>query len=356
VPKRYDTGKVHKAELLATGWLKAPAHISRVGIQRYQRPDGAVQRELRRPEDVFHPDSLSSFAMVPVTLGHPPTLLDAASAATYQVGHMGEGIRQDGDKVLGLMLLVKQDAVEAVLDGVQQVSAGYDCDLDMTPGIWNGQPYDAIQKNIRGNHVALVARGRAGPDVRIHLDEADAVSVDVEENQEIQKGKHMTPEQIAALLKEQAEMKARLDSLTAALEQQKGRADSADALLQKEQKLRLDAESPARITALVAARVALAAKAAIIAPSLKMDELTDSEVRIQALEHFDSTYKESLKGRSAEYVQGVFETATRVKPEPSTVRVDVSDHFFTRTDGQKPIPDPAADFTAALEKLQERMR
>ena len=41
---------------------------------------------------------------------------------------------------------------------------------DETPGEWNGQPYDVIQRNIRINHLALVANARAGDSARLNLD------------------------------------------------------------------------------------------------------------------------------------------------------------------------------------------
>lgn len=44
---------------------------------------------------------------------------------------------------------------------------GYFCDYELTPGTFNGIHYDAVQRNIRGNHIALVEEGRMGSDVRV---------------------------------------------------------------------------------------------------------------------------------------------------------------------------------------------
>lgn len=53
-------------------------------------------------------------------------------------------------------------------DKQRQLSAGYRYDADMTAGVTpEGVPYDGIMRNIRGNHVALVEEGRAGPDVHV---------------------------------------------------------------------------------------------------------------------------------------------------------------------------------------------
>lgn len=56
------------------------------------------------------------------------------------------------------------------IDGVeskeqQEISCAYHYVADMTPGVFDGKSYDGVMRNIRGNHVALVAAGRAGPDV-----------------------------------------------------------------------------------------------------------------------------------------------------------------------------------------------
>lgn len=46
-----------------------------------------------------------------------------------------------------------------------ELSSAYGYRADMTPGVYQGVPYDGVMRDIRGNHVALVEVGRAGPDV-----------------------------------------------------------------------------------------------------------------------------------------------------------------------------------------------
>lgn len=59
-----------------------------------------------------------------------------------------------------------QEGIDLVESGEQrEISCGYHYDPDMTPGIFRGEKYDGIMRNIRGNHVAIVEEGRAGPDV-----------------------------------------------------------------------------------------------------------------------------------------------------------------------------------------------
>lgn len=47
----------------------------------------------------------------------------------------------------------------------KELSSAYSYTADMTPGVFEGIPYDGVMRNIVGNHVALVEIGRAGPDV-----------------------------------------------------------------------------------------------------------------------------------------------------------------------------------------------
>jgi Uncharacterized protein conserved in bacteria (DUF2213) len=66
------------------------------------------------------------------------------------------------------LVLWTKEGIDLIESGDQQeLSCGYNYDPDMTPGIFNGEPYDGVMRNIRGNHVALVEEGRAGPDVMV---------------------------------------------------------------------------------------------------------------------------------------------------------------------------------------------
>lgn len=58
------------------------------------------------------------------------------------------------------------DAIQDIQSGAQrELSSAYRYDADMTPGEYEGERYDGVMRNLRGNHVALVETGRAGPDV-----------------------------------------------------------------------------------------------------------------------------------------------------------------------------------------------
>jgi len=158
------------------GYLRAWASIARTGIQLYTDADGSVRREYRPETEVASPESLASFAGKAITSEHPPVLLDADNTKDYQVGFSGTEIVYDNGFVKAVMTITDKDAIERIMRGdAREVSAGYRVNYDPTPGVTeSGENYDGIQKEIIGNHIAIVRRGRAGPQVKLHLDRQDA--------------------------------------------------------------------------------------------------------------------------------------------------------------------------------------
>lgn len=172
---RYDYGQVTKSESTEEGYLRVWCKAARVGTQLYTRGDGTQVREYRPEEEVAKPESLASFGMKAVTMGHPPVLLDSGNTKVHQVGHAGSQVRYNDGFVEVALLITDKDAIERIQRGdAQEVSAGYRVDFDPTPGVTpQGENYDGIQRNIRVNHIAVVPKGRAGRDVRLILDSCD---------------------------------------------------------------------------------------------------------------------------------------------------------------------------------------
>ena len=173
---RYDYATL-KATITEDGYLIDTPVIARVGIQEYRRGDGSVRRELRLPEEVFAQASLDSFRGKPITDDHPPEAVTAKNFKKYAVGVISGAAHQDGDNLRAGIIIHDGNSVDkATKGGKKELSVGYTVTLDETPGIWNDQAYDAVQKNIRVNHLSLVQRGRAG-NARLNLDRHDAVSI-----------------------------------------------------------------------------------------------------------------------------------------------------------------------------------
>ena len=141
--------------------------IARVGTQDYLarelgldgEPDRPVTVE-RRPEDVFDPAAIASFEGKDVTYTHPPEMLAPENQSSYSKGH-AENVRREGDFLVADLHLKDPTLISEVRNGIlREVSCGYLCDYAPS-----GAGYR--QTNIRGNHIAIVPRGRAGHDVAI---------------------------------------------------------------------------------------------------------------------------------------------------------------------------------------------
>ncbi len=172
---RYDYGQVTKKEVTPEGYLKVMCKAARTGTQLYTRGDGTQVREYRPEDEVSKPESLASFGMKAVTLGHPRVQLDSENTKLYQIGHAGSQVRFFDGFVEVAVVITDADAIEKINRGdAQEVSAGYRVDYDPTPGMTpDGQSYDGVQRNIFVNHIAIVPKGRAGSEVRLLLDSCD---------------------------------------------------------------------------------------------------------------------------------------------------------------------------------------
>jgi hypothetical protein len=176
---RFDTVIINDTVITDEGYLKATPVITKVGVFPYQMPDGTIRKEFRPPQEVLKHDSLETLKLLPATNGHPLVkLINSKTAKKYTVGHFGENVTHDGFKVKNSVVVTDSEAVAAIQDGKKQISMGYTADIVDEPGVWNGQRYDSVQKNIVYNHGAFVHRGRMGADASIKLDEGDAIQTD----------------------------------------------------------------------------------------------------------------------------------------------------------------------------------
>ena len=162
------------------GFVRATVAVTSIGVFTYRNPDGTTRRELRLPDEVFKPESMSTLALKPMTLLHPTkdqtpeSLLNPDTVKELACGSVGQPFA-DSYRVFTSIMVTRADAIQSVLDKqTLGLSCGYTCDIEWTSGNWLGQDYDCIQRNIRYNHVALVPRPRAGDDATIRLDDAGA--------------------------------------------------------------------------------------------------------------------------------------------------------------------------------------
>lgn len=130
----------------------------------------AVYYGWRDPQELQK--SLPTWAGLPLHIEHH---IDSAEepARLTRVGAVGAAV-WNAPYIDAPLTVWNGDAIEAIKDGsFRELSCAYRYDPDFTPGQYEGVAYDFVMRNIRGNHVALVEEGRAGPDVVV----ADANTV-----------------------------------------------------------------------------------------------------------------------------------------------------------------------------------
>ena len=169
---RLDSVPLGRAFFTDEGYLMDKPILTSTGIFEYKNPDGSVRRELRLPEDVFDPESLKSYVGKPVVITHDAGLIDKNNVGEEMIGSiLSEGYR-DGDDVRAEIVIHDTDAMRK--SHFKELSLGYNLECEEKPGVWKGQPYDAIQRNIRINHLALVREARAGDQARLNIDGRDS--------------------------------------------------------------------------------------------------------------------------------------------------------------------------------------
>jgi hypothetical protein len=306
--------------------------------------------------------------MRPMTLNHPPPradglrLLDAATAPKHAVGTSGENVRQDGEFMRAPIAVFDAKAVAQIQKGKRGLSNGYTAKLDFTPGIApDGKPYDAIQREIRGDHIAIVDVPRAGEVAQIRLDGNQET-----EDEESIMSKMTTvkldgidyeaaPEVANALAKAHGERdslqlqlqtvgnsgKEALDKLTA----------ERDALKEK-----LDAAEKRDVRAEVKARVALETTARKILPESeheKLDDMDDAAIRKAVVA---SRWPElKLDDKSEAYLQSRFEIAIEDQAAERTDEARRADALAAQRSKAAPRHDAATPRDAVIQSAMDRI-
>lgn len=200
---RYDSVKF-KATIDENGFLVDTPVVARLGVQVYYMEDGRTVREFRPAEEVFKDESLASYQGKPMTLDH--VFVNSENAKEVVVGSVSGKAEPLGSSVVAPIVVYDNTAIqEAMAGNAKELSVGYSAILDETPG-WGDpitgeyvlksdgdqfdapegwQEFDAIQRDIKVNHLAMVYRGRAGI-AKLNMDgeQENPYTTDVDINKE----------------------------------------------------------------------------------------------------------------------------------------------------------------------------
>lgn len=289
------------------GYIIDTPVIARTGIQWYKR-EGKDVAEYRPASEVFAPQSLASFVGRPLTIDHPSFMVRSDNVRGVVVGAiLGEPWR-DGENLRARVVVHDKLAVDLIERGLKaELSVGYTVETEQVAGTTpEGAHYDAVQRNIRCNHLSIVTRGRAG-NARFskefpRMDEAKPVEAPTVD-----------------------QLQARCDALQAEVERLQAEPKAAELSGEKLAALR------AEIEAAVRADVAEEYAAADVAKQFGVKPEGSAIATMKAvLAHAQPSVK--LDGKSDEYIRAAFDVVRTVRAEPAKAE-------------QKPVQTATTAFT-----------
>jgi hypothetical protein len=206
-----------------SGFLTYDFIAAQTGVFPYLDPmTGDIVYELKHPDDLLTPEVLEQLKNLPITDDHPWELVNPDNAQEHV-----KGLTSDNAKILDNKLAGNGTVFDASLIGKilnnnkKECSLGFECKIVEESGEYKGQKYDRRQTNFEINHLAMVEKGRCGPDCSAKLDSADyAVQVRNDEDLEEMKKRHKRSDKQMKTVKldgkefeVQDEVAARLDAL-----------------------------------------------------------------------------------------------------------------------------------------------
>lgn len=159
------------------GWFEVANNpISKVGVFQYLGKSipgaepGKIYNVFRPPEELGAPETLASLRLIPwvddhAMLGEVPNGMPAEEKQVQ--GVIGEQIDFDGETLFANIKMFSKALADEIASGKKELSLGYRCKYEYAPGVYNGMPYDYVQRQIRANHLASVDDGRMGPEVSV---------------------------------------------------------------------------------------------------------------------------------------------------------------------------------------------
>jgi len=221
--------------------------ISKVGVFQYSgraigKGDPNKMYMVYRPEEELNnPETIESFRLLPFVDEHPADLLGSEDNDRPNVdgkpadGVIGEQIYFKDGYLYGNLKFFTDRIMRQLAKKKREISAGFRCMYEEAAGQYKGLRYDYIQRNIRGNHGALVHQGRAGPEVAVmdHLtmtfDAKEFFMADPVENEDKGGEASMTLAEITATLKAIGPQIVALNTAMAAMAPSAAAAPAVDA-------------------------------------------------------------------------------------------------------------------------------
>ena len=336
-----DTQKIGTRKVTDEGYLSVTAKISRAGMQDYfvgvdeladpktlpdyltKRPIGSAVTMFRPRGEVFNHLSMDSFKHLTMTNDHPTgSLLNAGNLKGLHVGISKDITRSsDGVSLDGELLIQDAEAIADIKGGKDEISLGYTTDI-----VWEAGTdaefgaYDAKFTNIRGNHIAIVDNARAGSSYRINdklNNKIKESELKMSERTRVIDNKSINLSEDAAQVfddliekvSDATESDVLIEELKAEIEKLKG--ELAAMKSQEEPKPTEDEAKDEAIQEAVKDHMLVLGKAMVACDSIDFSGMNVPTIKSTVI---DSMSKKTIDctDKSADYIDGVFETFTKV--------------------------------------------
>jgi hypothetical protein len=320
-----------KFEETPEGYLKGKAIVTNIGVFTYQDASGKTIKELRLPEEVFNDESKKTLSLIPITNDHPVDKVTIDNCKSLQVGSTGSFVDSDSYTLSCDIVITDPETIQDVKAGKRSLSCGYTCDIEYAEGVWMGIKYDAIQRNIRYNHVAIVDKGRAGDLAKMRIDSADLSHYKIQKEQEriMTNLKKVTLhdgvdyEAEAPVIASLNQLKADNENLTAEIKSFKtekskleaekdGAIAKCDAMSKEIESLKVQLADVSKLDSLVQERVELIATAKELGVEVKNDSTKLDIQKAVICKVLPSITLDSLAEKDEIYLTAMFDTALKV--------------------------------------------
>lgn len=332
------------------GYLVGSVKCARTGTQIYTRGELKLDGDpkefvtcYRPPEAVFDEASLKSYAGKPVTMGHPKGGVDAATWKDKAVGTVGSKVLRDGEFVVVDFSLMDEAAIKAVEDGTREISMGYRTPMELRDGITpDGEAYQVVQTGpIVINHLAVVDTARGGKELRIGDSAGTWGASPAQRKEDVMSTKTVVlgDSAVTVPLTDAAAIESFKAAMTKRVTDTETKLAETEEELGKtkaeKKKLEDDQVTDAKLSKLIADRVALEGQVKALDDSIVCDSVSDADLRkaVVTAKLGDAAVKDASEAE----VKGMFRAlvAAQDSTKDDKMRVNLS--------GQRRVTDAGPD-------------
>jgi len=344
------------------GYLTGRMCVTGAGVFRYMDASGNYVHRVRPVDEVG--EATHSLNSIPMTLHHPGEDVSPENAKELSVGMSANDAYFDGLNSFVTVTITDKEAIRAIEAGeVEAFSSGYDTNLVMDEGNWQGSDHTERMTDISYNHIALVKKGRAGDSVTVKIgDSADYEKLfnTAPSGSQIQKDsamkkmiidgvQHEADEAVVsayqAMKKNLGDSETSVTTLTKERDTAQGKLDAANI---ENETLKKTQTNDSAINDAVNAKITLISKAKDYDCEVKAE---DSALVVQTAVIKKAFGDETvLEGKSEDYVGGMFDTACQVLDAKAVVS-----ESNTFTDGVRRTKTKKVDPEASFEKMRKKL-